>query len=407
MTENERLDFMEELLLSCHNLYLWKFSRNFNLIQSNCPSAETLETLFAIDNGQEEILKWTEIHQTPMVLTNSMSIIWTIDRSPKTEEICILGPYFTDDTAIRAVRKRIQSMPLADEDKASAVSLVNALPVVSQSKLIEYSIMLHRTIALETISVSDLMYRNIGGAGEIRRNPASHKAKNLVTIHGTYDSEQEMLRAVREGDIANFQKIMNRMAKIGSMGQMADKNDQPRLMKNAVLANIVLFSRAAVDGGLPPDLSLSLSDRYMQGVEACRNIQELRELAITMQKDYVTRVHRIRQTEQGVSNLSRSVLAWLDVHLEEKIRIEDIAASLGYSTYYLSRRFKKECGKSISESLKEKRIERAKFLLQNTDLPVHEIADRLQFNSPSYFTDNFRKITGVRPSEYRSARRHP
>lgn len=405
MTENERLDFFEELLLSCHNLYLWKFSANFTLIQSTCPMPDLFRSFLSMDGGEAALQDWIKGHARPLVLTNSADIMWTADFSSKTEEICVLGPYFDDDAPIREVRKRIKAMPLPAQQKAAAVSLVEALPVISQSKILEYAIMLHRAAAKETISVSDLSYQSIGqNIGASTAAGARRSPDKSVTIHGTYDAEQEMLRAVREGDTVNFKKIMNRMAKIGTMGQMAQKGDRKRLMKNAVLVNIILFSRAAVDGGLPPDLSLSLADRYMQGVETCRTLQELRELTTTMQEDYVTRVHRIRENQE-ISNVSRSVLAWLDVHLEEKIQIDEIAAELGYSTYYLSRRFKKEVGKSIGECLREKRIEQAKFLLQSTDLPVHEISDRLWFNSPSYFTSCFCEAVGMLPTAYRSQHR--
>ena len=82
--------------------------------------------------------------------------------------------------------------------------------------------------------------------------------------------------------------------------------------------------------------------------------------------------------------------------------LKEIAESLGYAEYYLSKKFKEETGKYFKDFIREKRIERAKFLLKNSSLTMQEIRARLQFGSQSYFADVFRKMTGMKPTEYRS-----
>lgn len=55
----------------------------------------------------------------------------------------------------------------------------------------------------------------------------------------------------------------------------------------------------------------------------------------------------------------------------------------------------------MNEYIEYVRIEKAKELLENEDMKLNEIAKRVGYNNPNYFTTVFRKATGMYPSEYR------
>lgn len=71
------------------------------------------------------------------------------------------------------------------------------------------------------------------------------------------------------------------------------------------------------------------------------------------------------------------------------------------SPAYFSRVFKKEMGTTFNSFLNEVRIEKSKSLLRNNDLKMVDIALRVGFESQSYFTKVFKKLTGVSPLQYR------
>jgi len=69
---------------------------------------------------------------------------------------------------------------------------------------------------------------------------------------------------------------------------------------------------------------------------------------------------------------------------------------------YLGKLFKRETGEKFSNFVLEKRIEKAKLFMEDVDLSIAEIADMTGFsNNPSYFSQIFRKVTGLTPREYR------
>ena len=82
-------------------------------------------------------------------------------------------------------------------------------------------------------------------------------------------------------------------------------------------------------------------------------------------------------------------------------RTADLAALVGYTDYYLTEKFKKETGLSITNYVKFAKIERAKVLLAAGDDSIQSVAEALAFNTPNYFIQSFRDVVGCTPAQYR------
>ena len=87
--------------------------------------------------------------------------------------------------------------------------------------------------------------------------------------------------------------------------------------------------------------------------------------------------------------------------IHDRITIEDLAAYTDLSPSYLSRLFKKELGISVSEYIREKKIDKAQNLLKYSDFTPVEIANYLSFSSQSHFIQTFEKMVGMTPKKYR------
>ena len=81
--------------------------------------------------------------------------------------------------------------------------------------------------------------------------------------------------------------------------------------------------------------------------------------------------------------------------------IEDISQQCDISPAHLRRSFKNTVGKTVHQYVEEVRLEKAKALLAETDLPLKEISYRLGFADSSTFSSTFRKSAGETPSGYR------
>ena len=98
-----------------------------------------------------------------------------------------------------------------------------------------------------------------------------------------------------------------------------------------------------------------------------------------------------------------TMMAFIQDHFAEKLTLEDIADSAAISTRECLRCFRSSIRKSPMEYLLEYRIGAAGKLLEGTDLSVTEIALRTGFNSPAYFSKQFKTVTGKTPNSFRKA----
>ena len=88
-------------------------------------------------------------------------------------------------------------------------------------------------------------------------------------------------------------------------------------------------------------------------------------------------------------------------HLESSLTIQQVAEDLGVSYSNFRKLFKEYTGISPATYQQDLRLQRAKELLSTTNMSVKEIAYRLNFESPDYFSAKFKAKTGRRPSELR------
>lgn len=93
--------------------------------------------------------------------------------------------------------------------------------------------------------------------------------------------------------------------------------------------------------------------------------------------------------------------AWLQNHYTEDISLEQAAESMNMSTFYFSRMFRAAYNQTFVEYLTAYRLTRAVELLRSTDIPVRDIAPRVGYADPNYFSKVFKRQNGVTPTEYR------
>ena len=102
----------------------------------------------------------------------------------------------------------------------------------------------------------------------------------------------------------------------------------------------------------------------------------------------------------------KDVIRLLQQHLEGALRVDEICAAVGYSRAYVFKEFKASTGKSVMAYYTALKIDRAKQLLREGELSVRQIAERLAFDTPNYFSKTFKRITGYTPLQYKKIHKH-
>lgn len=95
------------------------------------------------------------------------------------------------------------------------------------------------------------------------------------------------------------------------------------------------------------------------------------------------------------------VKRYIDVHHKENLTLDDLAKHAHISKYYMVHSFKKEYGISPIRYLQFKRIAESKLLLEETEMSAAQIAQVLGFSSASQFSQCFKRLNTISPSEFR------
>jgi len=101
--------------------------------------------------------------------------------------------------------------------------------------------------------------------------------------------------------------------------------------------------------------------------------------------------------------LFQDICDYVSWHLTENLRVSQVASYFGYNEKYLTTFFKQRAGISLKQYILQIKMERAKASLSETTEPVCQIAFQLGFSDSHNFSNAFRKITGLSPSEYRDS----
>lgn len=88
-------------------------------------------------------------------------------------------------------------------------------------------------------------------------------------------------------------------------------------------------------------------------------------------------------------------------HLREPLRLETIAAAVGYSASHISHLFTSQLGRTVSDYVRELRLSTGDELLLNTDLPISEISELVGYRDPAHFTRAFNQVYRTSPRTYR------
>lgn len=97
----------------------------------------------------------------------------------------------------------------------------------------------------------------------------------------------------------------------------------------------------------------------------------------------------------------RRVLSYIAENHGHELTLEDLASEAAMSTFHFAREFKRATGTTPHQHLIKFRVERAKALLAESQLPLAEVGLRTGFSHQSHFTRLFRRLTGTTPQTYR------
>ena len=384
-----RIDTVRDVLLCMYGVYTTVCTQDsFTPVRTNAPGQDVLQSLIYLDEDCRKTPDGKPLSPGKLYFyANSLGMIWTV--TVEGDLAYVLGPAFTDNFSLLDIMDKLDSRYLSRSLRSSMMEFIKNVPIVSSLKMHQYGLMLYCALTGKTLPQEAVQALNIK-----KQEPDSRISQESLT---NYVLEQKLWKAVREGNLNYRQELENALTNM-TPGNMSD-GKYLRQDKNIAIAQVALTCRAAMEGGLSPEIAYPLSDRYIQWIESCTTPSELLELSNGVLDDYIRRVHQVK-LQSGISAQILACCNQISMHPEENPDLEQMAKKYGYTPYYFSKKFKQEVGLSLRDYTAQQKIEKAKILLSQNTMSVSDISEYLGFNSQSYFGSVFRKMTGMTPSDY-------
>ena len=394
----QNLRFLQDVFLNTQKIFSWSLSPDMQLLYTNCREQDFFFDLFSVSQCRDALEQHFSFREDPIIVADAAGFVWiaALQNIVKTEQspiIHLLGPVFTSSVTDQYISKHIKKLALFDDAISRIWHAVKEIPSISYDMASSFASMLNSCVNQNNVLPFEIgVWRETGEAG-------SEVTWGVNEWHGDWAEEQLFMKSISEGRVVDLNKITT-----GTLGNIGG-GDPFRQAKNMIIVFAVLCSRAAIKGGVSVEGSLGLSDYYIRSAEAAATISAVEAVGTEMYHAYITRVQEARKNSRS-SPLVQACAEYIQTHIFERIRLEDIAVSIGYTDHYVSHRFKEETGISLFRYINEQKIEMAKRLFHKTTVPITEVSSRLAYTSPSYFGSIFKKITGMTPGEYQTKLSH-
>lgn len=181
--------------------------------------------------------------------------------------------------------------------------------------------------------------------------------------HRALSEEYSFFEAVKDGNIEAVSRNLQEEAFTNPEGMgILSKNPLTNLKYHFVIT-VALVTRYCIDGGMETEQAYRLSDFYIIHMDACSTIQEISDLHHEMALDFTGKM-RLLQKNAALSKPVAQCIDYIYAHISARITVEDLAEYTNLSASYLSRLFKQNLGVSVSDYIREKKVEKAQNLLR-------------------------------------------
>ncbi|CAM3799864.1 MULTISPECIES: response regulator [Paenibacillus] len=197
----------------------------------------------------------------------------------------------------------------------------------------------------------------------------------------------QMKSALREEENERFLELLSRWEAFLEQEECMEERDVRKVYEG------LLFMIGGDDG------AVESGAEHSGGFE---EIEDFRGLAAGYRKLFEDRLkQRQRLSNKGYSQLTRSIMEYIEEHYAESLSLKLFGELLHVSPNYVSRLFKQEVGQGLFDYINELRIEKAKRLLRDYRYKIYDVAEMVGFHNQAHFAIVFQKYTGLSPKQYR------
>lgn len=159
---------------------------------------------------------------------------------------------------------------------------------------------------------------------------------------------------------------------------------------------IVIFEQFRLQQDMPSYEDLLGQNKL--DLEQWYTAESIHRWFISEAENLITQVRSVQGA--GYSRKVQEAIRYIRLHYSQEITVDSIANALSLSGGHLRSIFKEETGSTLIEYLTNYRMEQAKEMLDSGNYKIYEVADRVGYKTSQYFSQVFKRVTGLSPQEY-------
>lgn len=225
------------------------------------------------------------------------------------------------------------------------------------------------------------------------------KRTNAEPVRFDELKQQALIRCIKVGTATELFDMMEELFR-----ELTNTNGMLKDSHIYLLELVASILRVAKDTGVPLDDVLGPETNLFARIDRFQNLDEakrwIHDVSSSMMEHIASDRHStqkkfIEQTKEYVKQN----------YIDPNLSIQTLCGQLHISTGYFSTVFKRETKLTFVTYLQQVRMEAAKDLLRSTDMKTFEIAEKVGYSDPNYFSFAFKKQFGISPKEYRNGKR--
>ncbi len=208
-----------------------------------------------------------------------------------------------------------------------------------------------------------------------------------------------LVLAIKINDKAGIDQILKQIEEAIKVA-LPDKNRSDLYLQQIMIALCNTLKAAEME----EYRIYSFRNQMLTDIADAKSLGKVMELL----KDYSYRIGCEIEMQKNIGGKKQAMLAMDYIeknYADPDLNLNSVCSYLSISTSRFSTIFKNITGETFMEVLIRIRMQKAKELLENTDLKNYEIAEKVGFSDPHYFSLSFKKMTGKTPSEYAREKR--
>ena len=391
----QRVSLLEQLLQCNSKIIFSRYNLSGALLSTNATNS-IYDTMLRYSKRLDDAIAFGKTNSGPIVITSDFGLIWSVvfepDENGDLIYIHTLGPVLTSPLSESTLNDLLKNPEIRVKWKPKLVNYIRDIKVIPATEFFKDTLMLHYCITGVYLKPSDITF--------LRYNEESEDEKK--SIRGNYADfwalENSMTNFIRNGDIHYKEKIPSASSVLNAFQPLLDVSDSDAKTLATIFCGLCI--RAAIDGGLSPDTAYTKSNIYLRNLSGTATVAEIMNICNNLFEDLLFQVHN-HEAKSIYSMEITTCIDYIETHTDDPLSIETLASRIGYSKYYLSKKFKVEVGMSVNSYIKKARIDRASYLLMSTDMDIDDISALLHFGNRNFFTKIFKEETGSTPAKFR------